>query len=85
MDNVNSPSHYNQGDIECIDAMISAFGIESVKSFCRCNAFKYLWRGGKKDNTIQDLNKAIWYIKKEIELNEDKCELDKVERGIDND
>lgn len=65
--NVNHPSHYS-GKIECIEAMEAAFGKESVKNFCRCNAFKYLWRAGKKDNVKQDLEKAVWYINKEIEL-----------------
>lgn len=38
---VNSPAHYNQGDIECIDAMIAAKGIEKVRAFCECSVFKY--------------------------------------------
>lgn len=67
-DPVNNPSHYTQGGIECIDAMTAAFGRERVADFCRCNAFKYLLRDGKKDNTLQDLQKAAWYINKEIEL-----------------
>ena len=68
MDNVNHPKHYS-GNIECIDAMTSAFGISSVMNFCRCNAFKYLWRAGKKsDNITEDLDKAIWYIQKELKL-----------------
>ena len=67
-DPVNNPSHYTQGGIECIDAMVAAFGNTRTASFCRCNAFKYLWRAGKKDNTIQDLKKAMWYISKEIDL-----------------
>lgn len=66
--NVNHPSHYNYGNIECIDAMQSAFGIEAVMDFCRCNAFKYLWRAGLKGDTVEDLDKAIWYIQKEIKL-----------------
>jgi len=31
------------------------------------NAVKYLWRAGLKDNAIQDLQKAIFYINDEIE------------------
>ncbi len=30
------------------------------------NAIKYLWRAGQKDSEIQDLEKAVWYIKDEI-------------------
>ena len=65
---VNHPSHYNQGNIECIDAMVSAYGIESVIDFCICNAFKYLWRF-KGKNGIEDIEKAEWYLNKLKELN----------------
>jgi hypothetical protein len=64
---VTHPSHYTQGSIECIDAMLSAYGKEAVMNFCQCNAFKYLWRFNHK-NHIEDLNKAEWYIDKYIEL-----------------
>lgn len=67
---VDHPSHYNQGDIECIDAMISAFGTEKVKAFCQCNAFKYMWRSDTK-NGIEDINKAAWYLNKYKELEDD--------------
>jgi hypothetical protein len=65
---VNHPSHYNQGDIECIDAMMSAFGKEDVKAFCKLNAFKYLWRLGCKDEEIQEVGKIKWYLDKYLEL-----------------
>jgi len=35
-------------------------------NFCIGNAIKYLWRAGKKDATVQDLEKAKWYIEREI-------------------
>ena len=41
-DNVNSPAHYKTGDIECIDAMISAFGRKRVEEDAEIAAFKYL-------------------------------------------
>ena len=66
-DNVNHPTHYNQGSVECIEAMISAFGELAVAEFCRCNAFKYLWRGEYK-NGIEDYDKAIYYLNKLKEL-----------------
>ena len=46
-DPVNHPSHYTQGNIECIDAMQAAYGKESVMHFCKCNAFKYQWKIGR--------------------------------------
>lgn len=69
-DKVNNPSHYASGSIECIDAMLSAFGKEGVMWFCHLNAFKYLWRADKKGNELEDLKKARWYLDKEIALKE---------------
>lgn len=65
---VEHPQHYNQGNIECIDAMESAFGVDEVAAFCKLNAFKYIWRAGDKLNTVEDLKKARWYIDKIIEI-----------------
>lgn len=71
-DNVNHPSYYT-GNIECIDAMLQQYGKPSVLSFCRCNAFKYLFRCAKKHDTpIEDIKKARWYLDKYIELYEKK-------------
>ena len=39
--NVDHPAYYNRGNIECIDAMIAAFGKAEVAVFCKINAFKY--------------------------------------------
>lgn len=66
-DLVNHPSHYTQGNIECIDAMQAAYGKESVMHFCKCNAFKYQWRFDKK-NGEEDIKKAQWYQNKFLEL-----------------
>tara|TARA_R110000824_G_scaffold226945_1_gene414765 strand:+ start:51 stop:287 length:237 start_codon:yes stop_codon:yes gene_type:complete len=64
-DLVNSPSHYLSGNIECIDAMVSAFGEEQVRVYAKINAFKYLWRAGKKEGAQDtDLAKANWYAKR---------------------
>ena len=66
-DPVYRPFHYTKGGIECIDAMIEAFGMKDVRAYCRLNAFKYLWRSELKGNGMrsptQDLEKAIWYLK----------------------
>lgn len=61
---VNHPSHYNDGKIEVIDF------IEDKKlNFHRGNAVKYIARAGKKnkDKEVEDLQKAIWYLNREIE------------------
>lgn len=67
IDMVNSPPHYINGGIECIDAMIASQGTTAVKDFCLCNAFKYIWRT-KNKNGIEDIDKAIWYLNKYKEL-----------------
>jgi hypothetical protein len=61
-DPVNHPSHYTQGDIECIDAIAAAtVNLTGIEAMCTGNAIKYLWRW-KQKNGKQDLEKAIWYI-----------------------
>jgi hypothetical protein len=69
---VNHPLHYQGGGIECIDAMLAAFGKEEVSSFCKLNAFKYIWRSLKKDSVIEDIKKALWYLNTFIQLNDGK-------------
>lgn len=64
---VTHPSHYTQGNIQCIDAMVSAFGKEAVATWCKINAFKYVWREEHK-NGMQDIDKAVWYLNKYKEL-----------------
>ena len=64
---VNHPSHYDTGKFECIDVMVETQGVDSVKEFCLCNAFKYLYRCRRK-NGLEDVQKAVWYLNKLIEL-----------------
>ena len=56
---VNHPDHYNKGKIEVID-YIESLGIH--EDFCIGNAIKYLSRYKYKDNPLEDLKKARWYI-----------------------
>jgi hypothetical protein len=65
MSNVNHPDHYNQhpGGIECIDV------IEEFR-FNIGSAMKYLWRYELKDAPVEDLEKAVWYIRREIKRRE---------------
>lgn len=69
-DNVNHPTHYANGKFECIDVMVETQGVEAVKAFCLCNAFKYLYRHNNK-NGIEDIKKARWYLDKYLELAEE--------------
>tara|TARA_R110002072_G_scaffold21045_3_gene75599 strand:- start:7069 stop:7317 length:249 start_codon:yes stop_codon:yes gene_type:complete len=82
MDNVNSPPHYNQSGIECIDAIRAALGPDGFKSYCHGNAQKYLWRHKYKGKPVEDLDKALWYITrlrneilKEISKDEDAHDI----------
>jgi hypothetical protein len=61
-DRVNHPSHYNShpAGIECID-VIEHFSLNIG------NAIKYLWRAGLKGDAVEDMQKAIWYIQREVE------------------
>jgi hypothetical protein len=66
--NVDHPSHYNQGSIEVIDA------IEDWKlGFHAGNVVKYVARSPHK-NGIEDLKKARWYLDRLIQLEESKCQ-----------
>ena len=60
-DNVNNPKHYTRhpSGIECIQ-------ITEHMGFCIGNAVKYLWRADLKDGAIEDLEKARWYIEREL-------------------
>ena len=73
-DNIN-PRHYNQGKVECIDALESATvdkkGIEAV---CTANVIKYLWRYESK-NGVEDIKKAKWYLNKLLSHLDDKIDI----------
>jgi hypothetical protein len=69
--NAINPSHYNSGDISCWDAIVAAYGIEEAKIWAKITAFKYLWRLGKKDEVLQEIGKAKWYLDK-LEKSENK-------------
>ena len=60
-DLVNHPPHYNDhpSGIECIQ-------IAEHMNFCLGNALKYIWRADLKGNAIEDLEKARWYLDREI-------------------
>jgi hypothetical protein len=63
-DPVNHPSHYKVGGIETID-FIEAKGL----NYNLGNAIKYITRSDHKGNKLQDLEKALWYLNREIANN----------------
>jgi len=60
---INHPPHYGGGDnqYEAIK-VIEAWELD----FCLGNTIKYIARAGKKDHTVQDLKKALWYLDRKI-------------------
>jgi hypothetical protein len=68
---VNHPQHYGGGEntyevIKVIEALEMDFHLG--------NTFKYIARAGKKgtDKEIQDLEKALWYLQRKIDLLKNK-------------
>ena len=61
MDNVNHPSHYTQGGIECIKAIEAAMTPEGFQDYCKGNVMKYIWRWRDKAG-VEDLEKASVYL-----------------------
>ena len=70
VDMVNSPPHYNEAGIECIDAISAALG-DGYEYYLQGNILKYLWRYRYKNGT-EDLKKASWYLDKLITEVEDR-------------
>ena len=64
---VDHPRHYcsHPSGIECIT-------ITKHMNFCLGNATKYIWRAGLKGESLEDLEKAKWYI---------QCEIDRIKEG----
>jgi hypothetical protein len=62
VDDVNHPPHYTKhpSGIECIQVV-------EWMNFCLGNVIKYVWRADLKGTGIPDLEKARWYLDREIE------------------
>ena len=66
---VNHPDHYNSGQYEVVDVIDDAgFG----EGFCLGNALKYILRARHKENYLEDLKKAKWYLEYLIKRIEDE-------------
>ena len=66
VDNVNNPQHYNNGSIECIDAIKESMTNSQFRGYLKGNCMKYLWRYDYKGKAKEDLEKAGWYLNKLI-------------------
>jgi hypothetical protein len=63
--NVDHPKHYTShpSGVECIQ-------ITEHMGFNLGNAIKYIWRADLKSDAIEDMQKAIWYIQRELKKRE---------------
>ena len=73
-DPVHNPPHYKSGGIEVID-VIEAFDL----NFRLANVIKYVLRAGRKGDALEDLEKAAWYLDREIDKREEQAELEERE------
>lgn len=67
IDNVNNPSHYNKGGVECIDAIQSSMTKEAFCGYLKGNIQKYVFLYENKGG-VESLQKAQWYLNKLIEV-----------------
>ena len=58
---VDHPPHYNNGHIECIEAIKAMLTPDEFVGYLRGNSLKYRWRFRYKKKPIEDLRKARWY------------------------
>ena len=70
-DNIEHPRHYTShpSGIECIQ-------ITRHMPFNLGNAVKYIWRADLKNDAIEDLEKAVWYLRDEIKKRKNEAQND---------
>lgn len=61
VDDVNHPTHYASGAVECIEAIEASMSSEAFKGFLKGNVQKYMWRYEQKGGA-ESLEKAQWYL-----------------------
>jgi hypothetical protein len=63
-DRVNSPSHYTSGKLEVIDIIEDVIKDAPTNSYgmLQAQVLKYLLRMWLKDNPLEDMKKARWYL-----------------------
>lgn len=65
---VDHPKHYNShpSGIECIQ-------VSRHMGFNLGNVMKYIWRADFKNDALEDLKKALWYLQDEIKRRENEA------------
>ena len=66
-DVVNSPSHYNTGGVEAIQAIEASMSKEAFQGYLKGNCMKYIWRMSYKGKAKEDTLKAQWYLNRLLE------------------
>jgi hypothetical protein len=73
-DEVNSPSHYCKGGIECIDVIkVCTEGLVGMEAVCTANIIKYIFRW-KDKNGLTDVKKCKWYVERLIKEKENESQ-----------
>lgn len=67
---VDHPPHYNATSIETID-IIQSVTKDGFEAYLQGNILKYVCRYRYKDNAVEDLGKARWYLNRLIEVIEE--------------
>ena len=67
IDTVNKPAHYNNGKVECIEAIDASMTGVEFRGYLKGNVLKYVWRYLYKGKPLEDLKKARWYLDRLIE------------------
>lgn len=68
-DMVNHPQHYKTGKIECIDCIAAIINMyDGEQAYDVGQVIKYLYRAPTKQNFMQDLKKAQWYLNRLIKI-----------------
>jgi len=66
-DPVNQPKHYTSHPAKCeCGRQIECIQITEHMGFNLGNSLKYIWRCDLKNDAIEDLRKAAWYLNREI-------------------
>jgi len=71
-DPVNRPAHYNVSGIECIDYIKQVLGVDGFIAYCQGNMIKYQHRHRYKNNPVEDMEKAQWYLNRMLEAMREK-------------
>jgi len=69
-DPVNHPRHYTEHP-----SGLEAIEVTSFFGFCLGNTIKYIWRAELKDDALEDLKKARWYLDYEIKRRESESDI----------